>query len=284
MNKRSHKIIWVITLTTVMLAFGVQHYLGYLEIQAKQNEIRSRLELNINSMKKLLETDWRLQREPTRNKVEHVAYFSDTPTLATAETYFAQGLLRFYAQSDSPAAEKSLRHAIELDPQWAWPHDVLGIVLFRSGQQESGLASIEHAMKLDPTWSRPHSDLARLYRLEENWDKALAYANTAIKMDKDNPVPLYNYGVVLDYMGDRVGAQEVYLRVLKLNADLPAPYYNIACGYARNGDVSEAIKHLTIAIRLNPEFQVESQEDPDFDALRNDPKFIAFIDQNRPNE
>lgn len=281
MNKRSHKIIWAITLTIVLLAFGgigVRNFLSAMEekligLQASDH------------MMNFLTTDWRLRREPTRQAVEQVAGFVNDPDRATtSETYFAQGLFRFYAQSDSPGAEESLRHAIELDPQWAWPHDVLGIVLFRSGQQETGIASIEYAMKLAPEWSRPYSDMARLYRLEEDWDKALAYANTAMDMDKNDPVPLYNYGVVLDFMGDRAGAQEVYLQVLKLNAELPAPYYNIACDYARKGDIDEALKHLAIAIRLSPEFHAESQEDSDFDGLRDNPKFIAFMKQLRPNE
>ncbi len=285
MNKRSHKIIWGIALTIAVMALGLNSFLASMEtreVQAARQQALAQRDDAIADMKVLLATDWRLRRAPTRQRVEQVARYATIPKMDTAETYFAQGLFRFHAQSDTPGAEVALRRAVELQPEWAWAHDVLGVVLFKEGKHEAGQASIEQAMTLAPDWSRPYSDLARLYRLAEDWDKALEYAQKAIAMDEDNPVTHYNYGVVLDYMGDREGAQKIYREVLELDAELPAPYYNMACGYGRDGDVEEALKYLAIAIRLSPEFHAESQEDPDFDTIRDDPRFVAFLEQHQP--
>lgn len=279
MNKRSHKIIWRITLIIVVMAIVVQQLLSALHIRAEQEKLR---DISINYMIDLLSTDWRLRRQPTRLQVELVAEFSENPKLDSAETYFAQGLFRFYARSNNEAAEESFRQSIALNPQWAWSHDLLGIVLFRMGDHEAGAASIERAMELEPDWSRPYSDLARLYRLERQWDKALEYAQTAIDMDTDNPIPLFNYGVIMDKMGDRIIAQQIYRKVLKIDAELPAPYYNIACHYARNGMAEDAMQHLKIAITLGPQFYREAQMDSDFDAMREDRAFKVFMKENHP--
>jgi tetratricopeptide (TPR) repeat protein len=286
MTKRSNKIIWGITLTIVVMAFAVQSSIMYLKDRAATSEhnyaitIRDR---DIEELKALLETDWRLRREPTRQQVQQIARYATNPDLANAEAFFAQGVIQFYAHSDLTKAETALRKSIELKSDWAWSHDMLGIVLFENGKRPEALESIETAMMLAPDWSRPYSDLARLYRIEKKWDKALEYAHTAIEMDKDNPVPLFNYGVILDNMGNRAEAQKVYLKVLEVDAELPAPYYNIACHYARNKEPQEAMNHLAIAIKLGPEFYEESKADSDFDGIRNTPAFIDFMNQHRPD-
>ena len=137
-------------------------------------------------------------------------------------------------------------------------------------------------MDLDREWSRPYSDLAIQYRMDEQWDVALQYAQRAIQLEPDNPIPYYNYGVILDYQGFHEKARTYYRRVLEMNAELPAPYYNIACGFARTGDVEESIKYLTIAIELDPAFHDEVFGDPDFDSIRKTAHFEDFMRRMEP--
>ncbi len=98
----------------------------------------------------------------------------------------------------------------------------------------------------------------------------------------ENPIPYYNYGVILDFRGDHDAAVVFYERVLEMNAELPAPYYNIACGFARQSDVTETLRYLEIAVRLDPAFHFEANRDPDFDPIRNKVSFIEFMDAHAP--
>jgi tetratricopeptide (TPR) repeat protein len=236
----------------------------------------------VAEMKELLETDWRIRRARTREVVDSVSLYAQHPTLGSAETFFALGLVRMYKQFDPAGAEGALRKAIKLDPDWSWSRDLLGVVLYSGGDRETGLRYLNDAMALDPDWSRPHSDLAILYRLEEKWDLALKHAHIAINMDPDHPIPYYNYGVILYRMGRRDEAQRQFEHVLELNSNLPAPYYNIACGFARSGRLAEALEFLAIAIEMDPAFYEETLNDPDFDGVRSDPRLVEFLDKHHP--
>jgi tetratricopeptide (TPR) repeat protein len=54
--------------------------------------------------------------------------------------------------------------------------------------------------------------------------------------------------------------------------------YNLACFYALSGEKAKAIEDLKEALRLNPTLMDWSKQDPDFDSIREDPKFSAIYD------
>jgi Flp pilus assembly protein TadD len=55
-----------------------------------------------------------------------------------------------YVAGRLPDAESHLRAAISIRPQWAEPHDNLGVVLLHSGRPRAAAAEFETAAKLDP--------------------------------------------------------------------------------------------------------------------------------------
>lgn len=286
MQQTSHKTIWIITTCFLLATCAVLIFQTKLSSDENavypQDIAMAERDRQVAKMEKLLETDWRIRRTSTRATVESVSRYAQHPILQNAKTFFALGLVRMYKLSDVDGAEKALRQAITLDPEWSWSHDLLGVVLYTRGDKEAGLASLSQAMQLSPGWSRPHNDLAILYRQEGNWDKALDHANEAIRIDPEHPIPYYNYGVILYMMGERDEAQAQFQHVLELDSNLPAPYYNIACGFAQSGDLEGALEYLEIAIQLDPAFYEETIYDPDFDGVRSDSRFVSFMNQHHP--
>ena len=51
--------------------------------------------------------------------------------------------------------------------------------------------------------------------------------------------------------------------------------YNLACYHALAGDVPAAIEHLSRAISIDDRFRDLTGSEPDFDAIRADPRFVA---------
>ncbi len=49
--------------------------------------------------------------------------------------------------------------------------------------------------------------------------------------------------------------------------------YNLACAESRAGKADDALRHLERAIALQASFAENATTDPDFDAIRNDPRF-----------
>ncbi len=284
---RLHRRIWMFTAAVTLLAltaFGLRAYRTTLEKSAATKSEASEQEAQIAGMFALLENDPRIRRGQTQRAVEWVATLAESNEDAPAEAFYALGLRRFYGEKDLDGAETAFRRAMELRPEWSWPHNTLGIVQFTRGDETAAMASFERAMKLDPKWSRPHSDLAILFRRAGRMDDAIREATVALEMDPTGPVTHYNYGVILDFLGRTAEARTEYETVIGLDPTLPAPYYNLACGYAREENLEQALYYLGTAIRLDEAFREEAEKDPDFDRIRADPAFERVIGGRLINE
>ena len=55
----------------------------------------------------------------------------------------------------------------------------------------------------------------------------------------------------------------------------PSLLYNLACAEARSGKSKDAIEHLSQAIAANEKYVEHARNDPDFDAIRDEPGFPA---------
>ncbi|PCJ56198.1 MAG: hypothetical protein COA73_12625 [Candidatus Hydrogenedentota bacterium] len=283
---RTHRTIWFITAGFAILAFFAVVFRQPPDSDPRiptpaiiSAAERDRLILEMNEA---LEMDWRVRRELTQRLVEAVAVYSQHPDLNTAETDFALGLVRYYGRGDVNGAEAAFRKAAERAPDWSWPQDKLGVLLYTAGDKTGGLQALEKSMALDPDWSRPHSDLAILYRLEGDMDRSMTEVMKALKLEPDNPSTRYNYAVVLDYSGYMQEARDQYYQVLELDNALPAPYYNLACGYAKEGNSAKALEYLAAAIDLDQAFHLEALGDPDFDTIRETPDFFEFMIRRSP--
>ena len=88
----------------------------------------------------------------------------------------------------------------------------------------------------------------------------------------------YNMGVTYDDKGMFNDAIKEYELSIKLNPQLPDPYYNIACIYSKQGNVEDALKALKWALAhgFNPELL---KTDPDLDPIRKEPGFIELVER-----
>lgn len=226
----------------------------------------------------LLENDPRVRRPATQRIVESVAGYALRPTLASAETFYALGLRKYYGEEDFDGAEAAYLRAIEMDPGWSWPHNGLGIVRFATGREEKGLESFQEALRLEPGWSRPHSDMAILYRLTGRMDEAIREVEAALAIEPLHPINHYNYGVILDLLKRHTEARIRYETALERSPGLPPALYNLACSYAREGNVKTALPFLIESILLDEAFREEARFDPDFDPVRDNPEFISVLE------
>jgi tetratricopeptide (TPR) repeat protein len=74
-------------------------------------------------------------------------------------------------------------------------------------------------------------------------------------------------------------AAEVYEELLAESPGDAGLLYNLACAKSLLGRKDEALANLRQSIEANPEFKRYAVEDPDFDAIRDDPEFSAITGQ-----
>ncbi len=285
---KSHRTIWTIAAIAVFIALialafrrSPERPASYLDDEEDLRatgvamDERDRL---AEEMIALLEKDPRVRRPATQRTVESVAAYALQPALATSETFYALGLRKYYGERRFEDAEEAFLMAIDMDPRWSWPRNGLGIVLFDTGREEQGLASFHEALRLDPDWSRPHSDMAILYRDSERMDEAIREVEAALEIEPLHPVNHYNYGVILDQLERHPEARARYETALELSPGLPQALYNLACSYAREGDLKTALPFWIESILLDEAFREEAAFDPDFDPVRDEADFVSVFE------
>ena len=255
---KNHRAIWAIAGVAVVLAlaaFGVRQWVlesppANVLTSAERDRLTSR-------MIEALERDHRARFALTRELVEEVAAYCEAPDLATAETWYAQGLRTFYGELDTVLAGEAFDRARALRPEWAWPENGLGIVRFFEGQREEAQRHFERAEALAPGWSGPHAEQVILLRRAGDLKGALREAERALALEPSDLVNQFNYGVVLDDLGRHAEARSLYERVWAAAPDMAQAAYNLACSYAREGDSARAVPLLTKAIAGNAAFRAE---------------------------
>ena len=167
--------------------------------------------------------------------------------------------------------------AIEIKPDYhqAWYNR--GNALFRLGRNEEAIASYDKAIEIKPdddqAWNNRGVSLGKLGRNEEaiaSWDKA-------IEIKPDYHQAWNNRGNALGNLGRYEEAIASWDKAIEIKPDLDEAWYNQACAYSLLNDIDTAIEKLQEAINLNPEYKEMAKTDSDFDAIRDDQRFVKII-------
>ena len=160
------------------------------------------------------------------------------PTLA--EPHASLGWRYFIFDWDWEKAEREFRRAIDLNPRYAWAHQLFGFVLAARGQHGDAIVEGHTAVELDPGSVSARRGLAWQYYLARRWDQARHHLERAIVMNPNSEETYRILGHTLAVEG-QFGEAE---RVLRETIEMPeaGDYSRATLGYAlaRGGKVDEA--------------------------------------------
>ena len=273
-NHATHRIAWALAAVALLIAMGVALL---RETNRPVTAPAPDLETLKQEMFAALEDDPNAWQTRTRTAVERVASMAEAEGVHTAETRYALAL-RLAGEGRQEESEAAYREAIALDPDWARPHNGLGIVLFRQNRTDEAYEFFQRAKDLEPDWGRPYNDLAVLLRGLGRMEEAREMAEMALELDPDSVAAHNNYGNLLKEMGDLEGAERAYHDAIARDPEHPSPRYNLACLHSLRGNLDLALARLQDAIDREPAFRDEAMRDPDFDPVRDEPAFIALME------
>ncbi len=159
---------------------------------------------------------------------------------SSGEAHTALGFIEFFRELDLPAAERELKTAIRLDPNYATAHHWYAFVVEARGRVPEALAEITEAAKLDPLSLVIRSSLAITLSNAGKQGAAMAQIKTVFDMD-----PHFAKGH--EILGDIYLRREMYKEAIR-EFQLAEHYggYKLSgvlgYAYARLGNKKEALR------------------------------------------
>ncbi len=227
-----------------------------------------------------------------------------------AEAHAAAGFIDYFLEWDWQRAEESLRRAIQLNPNYDFPHVMLAHILTRTGRPTESAAEMARARQLDPLSASVHALAGHLHFESGKFKEAVAEAETALGLDANfwiahivlgeayermgrtveaireldrafessqNSKPLAIKGYALARSGRRDEAEDI-IRTFKNTArEKFAPPYNIALVYAGLGDREAVWEWLNRAYEARDVHMVHLTVDGKWDDYRVLPQFQELV-------
>jgi len=182
-------------------------------------------------------------------------------------------------------AEADFRRAIDANPGWADAPYFHGRALVAAGRAREAAAAFEEAARRDPDDYSPVAMLENAYRMlgdlpaaRRAGERGLEVIERRLAIAPDDVRALYlGAGLDQDY-GDRARAGRRRARALELGGDDFSVLYNAGCFAARGGDAEGALALLDRAVGPAGRGSRDwIENDPDWDALRADPRFQGIL-------
>jgi tetratricopeptide (TPR) repeat protein len=107
------------------------------------------------------------------------------------------------------------------------------------------------------------------------WEESLAALELAADRAPKSLEAWMGMGWCLKRLGRIDEAVAALERGLATSPGEPILLYNLACYHSLSGRVQAAIEHLTKAISIDDRFRDLTGNEPDFDPIRSDPRFVA---------
>ena len=159
-----------------------------------------------------------------------------------AEGHAALGFVLFYGDWDWTAAERELKHAIELNPGYVISHHWYAEYLAAMGRHDQAIAEIKRAQELDPLSPLLLSVGGRVFNLARRYDEAIEQCRKALELDSNYAVTHSNLGS--SFLGKQMYEEAAAEFILADRGQGKTNSSGQALAYALTGKRGEALKIL----------------------------------------
>jgi TolB-like protein len=231
-----------------------------------------------------------------------------------AETHAILADVEFWCDWDWAGAEREIRQAIELNPNFARAHSSHGRYLLTMGRVDEGLAETKRAVELDPLslrirWDRwlllymvgqydeaseqcrkmqeldPNLDLGHIYCgdidvAEGNLAQGIRKIQEAVTLSEGKtPTPrvIAHLGYAYALAGRRNDAQNLIAQLKEMSKHVYVHPVLMAEVYAGLGQKQETFEWLEKAYQVHGRDLLELKYNPHFTSLRSDPRFTDLV-------
>lgn len=105
--------------------------------------------------------------------------------------------MEFMEEGDYSNAIPKFKKAIEIDPNFAFSWDNLGVCYKKTNQYEQAITAYKKSLDINPDGRLPLMNIAVTYNLKKEYEQAIKYYNKFISIYRDDPEGYYGLGLIL---------------------------------------------------------------------------------------
>lgn len=256
-------------------------------------------------------SDWFMSMQDAMPKAKEAAEKALALDDTLAQSHVEMGEVHYWFDWDWQGAEREFKRAIELNPNYALAHQDYGWYLICVGRTEQGLAEITKAVDLDPlsaeastflgmglyrarrydlaikqlrntlefepSYWLAHAYLGRTYEQAGRYSDAVVEFEKAAELEPHVPELWSLVGHAYAVSGQKGKARQLLEGLNKKFEHSYVSPYNYVLIYTGLGNKDEALAWLEKAYRERSVSMTYLRADPQFDPLRDDPRFQDLL-------
>jgi TolB-like protein/DNA-binding winged helix-turn-helix (wHTH) protein/Tfp pilus assembly protein PilF len=169
-----------------------------------------------------------------------------------AEGYASLGTVKFLYDWDFPGAERDLRRAIALNPNYELGHHAYSVLLGAESRYDESIAEARKAVEVDPLSVPANNILSSMLAAANRWEEAFAQDQKSLELDP-NPTHMIMFRNRIAYYYRSKGltkeAIEEDLKARAATGATPQEIEEIRTIYARSGRKGVVQRELQKALR-----------------------------------
>jgi tetratricopeptide (TPR) repeat protein len=143
------------------------------------------------------------------------------------QRFYTEKKLNDYLEMASKESLDVYKHAVEINPDDATAHCLLGRAYGHLGRYQEEIDAYKQAIRLNPDETDVHYSLGIAYAKLRRYQEAIEAFKYAIRIEPDFALAHYRLGGVFLLLGDNSSALEEYKILKTLDADLASEFFNL---------------------------------------------------------
>ncbi len=175
---------------------------------------------------------------------------------------------------DSIAA---IERALQFDPLTLWVNTSEAEILYFAGRFDESIDHFHRTIEMDPSYSMAHLQLARVYEHCGRYDSAIAEFAKARELSHDSNESLASLAHCYAVSGATSEAETLLKELMEGSARHYLSAYALALIHGALGQKEKAFEWLNRAYEISDGWMIYLSVDPRFAALRSDSRFREIV-------
>jgi len=274
LNDKTHKMIGTSLVSQGQFEKGLNHFLKAIEL----NPIDSKIYINAGLVS--------IKQQNLSKAKQYFSYAVWMNPKSSSAHHYLGFIHSLFDQHE--LAISQFRESLRLNPDDENVHFHMALLLSKQKKWQQALGHFKEAIWINPDFIDAYIHLGNLFIQLGAIENAFETFKKALHLKPNDPTISQQLNTITQMSFDFAKqltaknkfeqAITVYQRILKYRPDYSVSiHYNIACTYARNNQVKQAIEWLKKSVMMGFKDWQFLKKDSDFDSIRQHAMFIDFI-------